>query len=107
MRGKLILGLLLGLVVVVGLSVYADFSKMLEVLRNFNWWLLPIILLLTLVNYVLRFYKWDVYIRLIGATGVPKKDSSLIFVNGIAMTPTPGNIAEILISTLLTQLLHT
>ena len=46
LRGKLILGLVLGLVVVAGLSVYADFSKMLEVLRNFNWWLLPIILVL-------------------------------------------------------------
>ncbi len=94
---------MLGLVVVAGLAVYADFSKMLEVLRHFNWWLLPIILLFTLFNYVLRFYKWDVYIRLIGATGVAKKDSALIFVSGMAMAMTPGKVGELLKSYLLKQ----
>ena len=73
LRGKLIIGLVLGLVVVAGLAIYADFSKMLEVLSTFNWWLMPIIFLCTLLNYALRFYKWDVYLRLVGATGVPKR----------------------------------
>jgi uncharacterized protein (TIRG00374 family) len=103
LKGKLILGLLLGLVVVAGLAIYADFSKMLVVLRNFNWWLLPIILLFTLFNYALRFYKWDVYLRLIGATGVPKKDSALIFLSGMAMAMTPGKVGELLKSYLLKQ----
>jgi uncharacterized protein (TIRG00374 family) len=103
LRGKMIIGLVLGLLVVVGLSVYADFSKMLEVLRNFNWWLLPFILLFTLFNYVLRFYKWDVYLRLIGATGVSKKDSALIFTSGMSMAVTPGKVGELLKSYLLKQ----
>ncbi|MEO8287644.1 MAG: lysylphosphatidylglycerol synthase transmembrane domain-containing protein [Chloroflexota bacterium] len=103
LRGKLILGLVLGLVVVAGLAIYADFSKMLEVLSHFNWWLLPIVLLFTVFNYVLRFYKWDVYLRLIGATGVPKKDSALIFVSGMAMAMTPGKVGELLKSYLLKQ----
>ena len=67
LRGKLLGGLALGLVVVAALAVYADFNKMLVVLRGFNWWLVPVILCLTLFNYALRFYKWDVYLRLIGA----------------------------------------
>src|SRR5919199_3979414 len=79
MRGRLILGLILGVLVVAALSVYADFTKMVNVLRNFEWWLLPLILLFTLFNYALRFYKWDVYLRLIGATGVSKRDSLMIF----------------------------
>jgi uncharacterized protein (TIRG00374 family) len=103
LRGKMMIGLVLGLLVVVGLSVYADFSKMIEVLRNFNWWLLPIILLFTLFNYVLRFYKWDVYLRLIGATGVAKKDSALIFASGMSMAVTPGKVGELLKSYLLKQ----
>lgn len=102
-RGKLILGLVLGLVVVAGLAVYADFTKMLEVLSTFNWWLLPLILLFTLFNYALRFYKWDVYLRLVGATGVAKTDSLLIFLSGMAMAMTPGKVGEILKSYLLKQ----
>ncbi len=102
-RGKLILGLVLGLVVVVGLAVYADFTKMVEVLRRFEWWLLPIILLFTLFNYALRFYKWDTYLRLVGATGVSKKDSLLIFLSGMAMAMTPGKVGEVLKSYLLKQ----
>ncbi|MDQ6694006.1 MAG: flippase-like domain-containing protein [Chloroflexota bacterium] len=103
LRGKLIIGLVLGLVVVAGLSVYADFNKMLEVLRHFEWGLVPFILLFTLFNYALRFYKWDVYLRLIGATGVPKRTSLLIFLSGFAMAMTPGKVGEILKSYLLRQ----
>jgi glycosyltransferase 2 family protein len=103
LRGKLILGLVLGLVVVAGLGAYADFGKMLKVLRAFEWWLLPLILLFTLFNYVLRFFKWDVYLRLIGATGVSKKDSLLIFLSGMAMAITPGKVGELLKSYLLKQ----
>lgn len=103
LRGKLILGLVLGLVVVAGLAIYADFTKMLEVLSTFNWWLLPIILLFTLFNYALRFYKWDVYLRLVGATGVAKRDSLMIFLSGMAMAMTPGKVGEILKSYLLKQ----
>ena len=103
LRGKLILGLVLGIVVVAALSIYADFNKMVEVLSNFNWWLLPLILGFTLFNYVLRFYKWDVYLRLIGATGVSKADSALIFTSGFAMAMTPGKVGEVLKSYLLKQ----
>lgn len=103
LRGKLILGLALGLVVVAGLAVYADFAKMVEVLKAFEWWLLPLILLFTLFNYVLRFFKWDVYIRLIGATGVPRKDSLLIFLSGMSMAMTPGKVGELLKSYMLKQ----
>src|ERR687885_1044332 len=103
MRGRLILGLILGVLVVAALSVYADFTKMVNVLRNFEWWLLPLILLFTLFNYALRFYKWDVYLRLIGATGVSKRDSLLIFLSGMAMAMTPGKVGEVLKSYLLKQ----
>lgn len=103
LRNKLILGLLLGVVVVAGLSVYADFNKMVAVLRDFEWGFLPPILLFTLFNYALRFFKWDVYLRLIGATGVPKKDSLLIFLSGLAMAMTPGKVGELLKSYLLKQ----
>ena len=104
LRGKLILGMVLGIVVVAGLAIYADLSKMAEVLRRFDWWLLPFILLFTLFNYGLRFYKWDVYLRMVGATGVSKRNSLLIFLSGMAMSMTPGKVGELLKSYLLKQI---
>src|SRR5437868_10058392 len=103
LRGKLILGLILGLIVVAGLSIYADFTSMLRVLRDFAWWLLPFILVCTLFNYALRFFKWDTYLPMVGATGVSKKDSLLIFLSGMAMAMTPGKVGEVLKSYLLKQ----
>ena len=103
LRGKLILGMVLGIVVVAGLAVYADLSKMAEVMRRFDWWLLPFILLFTLFNYGLRFYKWDVYLRMVGATGVSKRNSLLIFLSGMALSMTPGKVGELLKSYLLKQ----
>jgi glycosyltransferase 2 family protein len=98
-----IVGLVLGIVVVAGLAVYADFNKMVAVLRDFQWWLIVPILFFTLFNYALRFYKWDVYLRLVGATGVAKSDSLLIFLSGLAMSMTPGKVGELLKSYLLKQ----
>ena len=95
--------MVLGIVVVAGLAVYADLSKMAEVLRRFEWWLLPFILLFTLFNYALRFYKWDVYLRMVGATGVSKRNSLLIFLSGMAMSMTPGKVGELLKAYLLKQ----
>lgn len=103
LRGRLILGLIFGLVVVAGLLVYSDFTNLVKVLSDFNWWLLPLILLFTLFNYALRFFKWDVYLRLIGATGVSKKNSLMIFLSGMAMAMTPGKVGEVLKSFLLKQ----
>ena len=99
----MILGLVLGVVVVAGLSVYADFTRMVEVLRRFEWWLLAPVILFVLFNYILRFYKWDVYLRLIGATGVRKSNSLLMFLSGMAMAMTPGKVGEVLKSYLLKQ----
>ena len=103
LRNRVIIGILLGVVVVAGLAIYADFNEMVAVLRDFEWALLVPILLFTLFNYALRFFKWDVYLRLIGATGVPKMDSLLIFLSGLAMAMTPGKVGEVLKSYLLKQ----
>ncbi|MEX1255599.1 MAG: lysylphosphatidylglycerol synthase transmembrane domain-containing protein [Dehalococcoidia bacterium] len=94
LRGKLLLSLLLGIVVFAGLSFYADFSDLLTSLEDFNWALLPLILGLTSVNYVLRFVKWEYYLRLIGVRGLAKRDSLLIYLSGLGMVITPGKVGE-------------
>ena len=103
LRGKLLISLLLGIVVFAGLTFYADFSDVLHSLSDFNWALLPLILLLTTANYAFRFVKWQYYLRLIGVRGLATRDSFLIFFSGLGMVITPGKVGEWLKSYLLRE----
>jgi len=95
LRGKLIVGLIFGLAVVVGLGFYADFSEMLRLLRDFNWWLLPVVLGLTTLNYALRFSKWHYYLRQIGVRNISVWDNARIFLGGFGLSLTPGKVGEL------------
>ena len=103
LRGKLLLSVLLGAAVFVGLSAYGDFAAVAEGLGDFQWGLLPAILALTCINYLLRFVKWDFYLRQIGVRDLPKWDSFLMFFSGLAMVITPGKVGEWLKSYLLRE----
>jgi len=104
LRNRLLISLLLGIVVFAGLSIYADFRDVLHSLSEFNWALLPLIQFLTTLNYVLRFVKWEYYLRLIGVRGLSKRDSFLIFFSGLGMVITPGKLGEWLKSYLLREM---
>jgi len=103
LRGKLLLSLLLGFLVFVGLSLYADFSDLLHSLGDFQWALLPAVLGLSIMNYVLRFVKWQFYLRLIGVRGLRVVDSLLVYWSGLGMVITPGKVGEWLKSYLLRE----
>jgi len=94
LRSRLLISLVLGIVVYAGLLFYADFGELLESLGEFNWALLPVVLALTSVNYVLRWVKWEYYLRLIGVEGLAKRDSFLVFFSGLGMVVTPGKVGE-------------
>ncbi len=91
---KIAVGLALGLVIIIGLALFADVRKVAAEFNKFYWPYVPIILGLTLFNYALRFLKWHYYIRLIGATSIRWRDSLRIFVGGFPLALSPGKIAE-------------
>lgn len=104
LRTKLLVSLALGIAVVFGLTIYADLSKILDALGRFKWEYVPVILGLTLLNYLLRFVKWHYYLRLIGAGHVSIPDSFLMFFSGLSMVMTPGKVGEWLKSYLLREI---
>jgi len=85
---------ILGLVVTLLLSIYADFGRLISAFRSFEWTLLPIVLALTLGNQLLRFVKWEF---LLGEVDVdlPLSTSFLIFGSGLIMIMTPGKVGEV------------
>lgn len=96
----MLISLAFGLVVLFGVSFYADLPHLLQALSLFPWALLPAILGLTLLNYALRFMKWDYYLRCL-RLGVPRLVSLKIFVAGLSMAITPGKVGELLKSYLI------
>jgi uncharacterized protein (TIRG00374 family) len=57
--------------------------------------LLPVVLLLTLWNYGLRWLKWQFYLQVLRIEGVRIADSLLVFLSGFAMGLTPGKAGEL------------
>ncbi len=95
LKKKLLISIAIGGGVYLFFIVYANFNQFLASLSEFSLWLLPVILILSLVNFVLRFYKWNYYLNLIKVK-INKLDSFYIFMSGLIMSVTPGKIGEFL-----------
>jgi uncharacterized protein (TIRG00374 family) len=105
LRGKILVSALIGLVVIVVLGLVGDIRQVGQSFGAFDWITLPAILGFTLLNYVLRWLKWDYYLRRMAmGQGVDRGDSALLFTSGMVMAVTPGKVGEVLKSYLLKQI---
>lgn len=94
-KKKLFISLILGIIIVVALGIYSDFSKIITSIMNFNFWYLPLILMLAPLNYFFRYIKWNYYLRLLGIE-IETGDNIKVFTAGLGMTVTPGKVGEFL-----------
>ena len=102
LRGKILASALLGIAVIVALSLLADVRQVGAGFERFAWSAVPAILGCTVLNYVLRWAKWDYYLRRLRlGDGVSRGDSALIFASGLIMSVTPGKVGEVFKSFLL------
>jgi uncharacterized protein (TIRG00374 family) len=85
------------------LTIYADFENVINSFKSFSWILFPLLLLLSFLNYVSRFYKWDYYLKLIDVK-ISWIDSFSIFMSGLVMSVTPGKMGELLKAYLVKQI---
>ena len=102
LKGKLIIAAALAVAIFVLLGVYADLAKVRTSFLSFRWVLLPLILGFALLNYILRFFKWDYYLRALRVS-MSKRESLAIFFAGLAMSVTPAKFGEVLKSFLVKQ----
>jgi glycosyltransferase 2 family protein len=86
--------LVLGLLVLAGLLGAAHPRRFAEQLRHFDLSLLAPILALSLVNYGLRFVRWEIYLRSLG-TSLPRARSLAVFLVGFLLSVTPGKAGEL------------
>lgn len=101
-KKKILFSVVLGAVVFLGLSIYANFNELMEAFAFYNWLMFPLILLLSLCNYMFRFFRWEYYTKVLDIK-IERKMSFLIFLSSFIMSITPGKIGEVFKSYLLKE----
>src|SRR5260370_560835 len=85
-----------------GIAAYTGWGKVASALTQFSWGAAGIAFALAATDYLLRFAKWELYLRRLGVR-IPTAHSLQIFLSGFALTVTPGKVGEVLKSYLLRE----
>lgn len=97
---RLIWPLILGALVFVGLSIYGDLDQILLTLSHMPLWVPLAILLLSLINYFVRMFKWHYFLGRLEIK-VSVSLSMTIFFSGLIMSISPAKLGEAIKSLLL------
>ena len=101
-KKKILISVTFGAVIFLAFSIYADFGNLIDSFSKFNWLWFPLVLTFSLGNYIIRFFKWQYYLKLLGIKIRPFR-SFLIFFASFIMSVTPGKMGEVLKSFLLKE----
>jgi len=108
---RALLGVVLGALIYLAAILYVDVHATAAALADFRWSAVGLALLLSSLNYLLRFWKWELCLGWLGirepgpgnAPGLTRARSLLIYLAGLSMSVTPGKVGEVLRSLLLKQ----
>ncbi len=92
-RGLLVL-LLLGTVTFAVLGFVGDFDRIRDLIGDFDVGVLTLVLLLSAVNYGLRFLRWQYYLHRLDVR-LPPGRSLAIFLTGFLLALTPGKAGDL------------
>lgn len=93
---RLVPGLVLGFIVLIGMALLGDLREVSQLLLRFRWEFFFIALAFTLLNYGLRFIKWHYYLGQVGVHNLTLGQSLRLFVAGFPLAVTPGKVGEVL-----------
>ena len=96
----LLIGIILGITIYVSFAIFSGLKEVQQSLSSFQWNYFIAALALALLNYFLRWFRWEVYLKELNIS-IPKKRSFLVFFSGFSMTISPGKVGEMLKSYLL------
>jgi uncharacterized protein (TIRG00374 family) len=107
MKKKILKGFIititLGAVVLLGLSIYADYRVLISSFARFPALYLFPVILLSIFNYIVRYFRWQYYLSHAGIY-VGRKNSAYTFFSGLLMSVTPGKAGELLKSVILSEI---
>jgi uncharacterized protein (TIRG00374 family) len=92
-RRRLILFAAIGVALYVAVALATDASKLASALRQLGWIGVSSVLALSLINYLVRFGRWSLYLGALGHR-LPKRELLLFYLGGFAFTVSPGRAGE-------------
>ena len=95
-------GIAVAALLYVAFSVWIGIDSVRDALVRFSWLYYVPAIVLTLLNYALRFWKWHYLIRRLDVP-ISAKDNAVIFGSGLAMVLSPGKVGELLKPYLLSE----
>ncbi len=96
----------IAIVIVIGAAaivMVGDVSELANRLGGFAWWGFAGAVGLAIANYVIRFLRWQMYLRH-QQVSVPTGSSAIVFGAGLSLSITPGKLGELVKSYLLKEL---
>lgn len=75
--------------------IVTDTRENFQALKNFPWKHLPVILAAVLMNFLIRWVKWEWYRRAAGVKA-PLLGSFLVYFSGFSMSISPGRVGELI-----------
>jgi glycosyltransferase 2 family protein len=91
---KVVIVLVCALAIYIGFALFSDIRKLRIAMSEYAWWTFFAALGLAFGNYLLRFLKWQYYLRVLDIRNVSTVDSFLTFVSGFVLSITPGKLGE-------------
>lgn len=94
MRRSVLVGIAaVGMLAYASVAVFTDSQRLGAALHALGWAGVVLILLLSLLNYLFRFWRWNLYITRL-AHRLPVLDHCLYYLSGLTYTVSPGKVGE-------------
>ncbi len=91
---KVIAFVIVSVIVFAAVGLYGQLDAVASALASIPWWwVLPAMMILSFLNYIIRYVKWQYFLQRI-LVHLPHKDSFSVFLAGFTLTTTPGKIGE-------------
>lgn len=103
LRARLFISLAVAAVIGIAFSIYANTAELKKTIETFSYDVLPLVLALSLVNYLIRFVRWQYYLKAL-KIDIPRSESFGVFMSSLSMSVTPGKMGEVVKSYFLKSL---
>ncbi len=92
---RIIAVMFLAVLVYAAFAIRSGVGKISVGLSHFAWWTFGAAFALAFGNYILRFFKWQYYLKVLEIENVGFVDSFLTFLSGFVLTISPGKVGEV------------
>ena len=91
---KIILSTVIAIVLYFSFAIYIDIDSISSFIGSLDIIIIILILALSIINYFLRYLRWQLILENIGIT-TPRLENFKIYMSGFALTATPGKAGEL------------